>query len=520
MTPATQPKIDAPRLPLQRPKTAYAGPRLMPAYSYPQHGRRSVSLSTLRPLILIGGVVLMSLLATDWLAGLSLVVLWGAWKYLSREPGPPVIAAAFTHQWLQVTVAIFYAAVTGRRVIQMDTSDYRPMILIGLGSVVAMFAGFYLTAGWRARTRATTSAFQLPVKFSTIATAYAVSIALAGALLSFAWSHPELTQVILVMALVRYVLLYLLVRRLATPTMRWGWILLVLLAEVALGFGGFFADFRQPIAIVSIALLGVVNRRRARTWVMLGFLGVLAIGAGVVWTALKPILRRQYDYSQSDTERLRSVAEVAGVSMAKSGDAWLFHADTTVSRVWAIYYPALAVARVPSVVPHENGALLAFVIRHLLSPRILFPDKPALPSDSDKVRKYSGVWVAGREVKTSYAFGYAAESYVDFGVPLMFFPIFVLGMLLGATYSVLMRSIEHAELRTAAIVVVFWSVMSMFETSWVMMVGRGLTQIVVLGAAAVAVDRMVLRRRRKTAPARRAYGGGNAAASIGMSIRV
>lgn len=462
----------------------------------------------------------MSLLATDWLAGLSFVVLWGGWKYLSREPGPPVVAAAFTHQWLQVTVAIFYAAITGRRVIQMDTSDYRPMILIGLGAIIAMFAGFYLVAGWRTRSRATIPTFQLPVKFFAIAIAYVASVAVAGGLSTFAWEHPELTQVILVLALVRYVLLYLLVRRLATPKLRWGWILLLLLAEVAIGFGGFFADFRQPIAIVGIALLGVVNPRKARTWVILGFLAILAVATGVVWTALKPILRRDYDYSQSDTGRLSNVAQAASLSLSKTGDAWLFHADTTVSRIWTIYYPALAVERVPSVVPHENGALLAFVIRHLLTPRFLYPDKPSLPSDSDKVRKYSGVWVAGRETKTSYAFGYAAESYVDFGIPLMFFPIFVLGILLGAAYKVLTWSIRHVELRTAAIVVVFWSVMSMFETSWVMMVGRGLTQIVVLGAAAVAADRLVLRKRDEEAEARRVYASNSVVACIGQSVRV
>jgi len=462
----------------------------------------------------------MSLLATDWLAGLSLIVLWLGWKYLSREPGPPVIAAAFTHQWLQVTVAIFYAAITGRRVIQMDTSDYRPMVLIGLGAVIALFAGFYLTAGWRARTRANASVFLLPVTFSTIAIAYVTSVGAAGWLSTFAWAHPGLTQIILVLALVRYVLLYLLVRRLATPKLRWGWILLLLLSEVAIGFGGFFADFRQPIAIVGIALLGVVNPRKARTWVILGFLAALAIASGVVWTALKPILRRDYEYSQSDTGRLSNVAQVASLSLNKTEDAWLFHADTTVSRIWTIYYPALAVARVPSVVPHENGALLAFVIRHLLTPRFLFPDKPDLPSDSDKVRKYSGVWVAGRETKTSYAFGYAAESYVDFGIPLMFFPIFILGVLLGAAYKLLTSSIRHVELRTAAIVVVYWSVMSMFETSWVMMVGRGFTQIVVLGVTAVAADRLVRRKRDEEAEARRVYAGNSVIACIGQSVSV
>ena len=105
--------------------------------------------------------------------------------------------------------------------------------------------------------------------------------------------------------------------------------------------------------------------------------------------------------------------------------------DFFVDRLWAVYYPALALQRVPRVLPHENGQILWAAVRHILTPRLFFPDKPNIASDSDMVRKYSGVWVAGAEVDTSIAFGYAAEAYVDFAVPLMFLPILVWGLLLG-----------------------------------------------------------------------------------------
>ena len=42
---------------------------------------------------------------------------------------------------------------------------------------------------------------------------------------------------------------------------------------------------------------------------------------------------------------------------------------------------------------------------------ILFPDKPPVINPSNLVRKYSGVWVSGKESGTSFAFGYAAESF-------------------------------------------------------------------------------------------------------------
>jgi hypothetical protein len=56
-------------------------------------------------------------------------------------------------------------------------------------------------------------------------------------------------------------------------------------------------------------------------------------------------------------------------------------------------------------------------LKHLVTPRVLFPDKGILASDSEFVRKYTGIPVAGADQNTSIAFGYAAESYIDFGIP-------------------------------------------------------------------------------------------------------
>jgi hypothetical protein len=55
--------------------------------------------------------------------------------------------------------------------------------------------------------------------------------------------------------------------------------------------------------------------------------------------------------------------------------------------MWTIYYPALAVERVPSILPHTNGAILNDALTHIVTPRVFFPDKPELMSDSEKVRK-------------------------------------------------------------------------------------------------------------------------------------
>jgi hypothetical protein len=165
-----------------------------------------------------------------------------------------------------------------------------------------------------------------------------------------------------------------------------------------------------------------------------------------------------------------------------------------VERLWVIYYPALAVTDVPAFLPHENGAILWAALRHVLTPRLLFPEKDTLVSDSEMVRKYSGVWVAGPEQGTSVAFGYAAEAYVDFGVPWMFVPVFIYGLLMGIVYQWFFQTIRHRELAFALITVVFWLSLYLFERSWIKTLGFSVTLIVYIGGAVLLLDLVLFRR--------------------------
>jgi len=478
-------------------------PALAPYRRTPYYGDRyhaqSGGFRHFAVIVLIFGAAILTVLADDWIAFLALVTLWLGWRYLPREPGAPIAAAAFTYQWMQVTIAIFYAAITGREIMDMRLVDYRPMILVGLASVVAMFGGYLIGAGFYRRRRPAVPrvVVQMPVSLAQIVVCYAASVALTGTLLHFAWNTPKLTQVILVLSLARYGLLFILVTRLLGPPPRWGWIALIALMEVALGFGGFFADFRQPLVIIAIAVMGKLDLRRPRTWAAIGAISISAVTAGIAWTGIKPVIRIGFEESTSTVDRIVRAASTAKVVLGDDPQAWQRETDGFVSRLWQVKYPAMALARVPAVLPHENGAILWSVLVHIFTPRFLFPEKGELPSDSEKVRKYAGIWVAGRETGTSYAFGYAAESYVDFGIPLMFFPIFFYGLLMGVARRHLVRLIRHSELRDGAIAIIFWSSLYLFETSWVMMVGQAITQLVTIGGGAVLIDHALSRKRVK-----------------------
>src|SRR6185503_7132858 len=165
--------------------------------------------------------------------------------------------------------------------------------------------------------------------------------------------------------------------------------------------------------------LEVFNRRNKEHWmaITVAIVGVSVLG--LVWMGIRTDYRKEYvEVDQFSNSRSRRVERVGDLTSAffknNAADVWAT-ADSLVDRMWTIYYPALAVERVPKVLPHTDGAFLRDALVHVVTPRVFFPEKAELMSDSDKVRKYSGAFVAGRESNTSIAFGYSAEAYVDFG---------------------------------------------------------------------------------------------------------
>ena len=446
-------------------------------------------------------------LAGDWIGAVSVLVLWAAWRFLpADEGGPPVLAMALTFQWVQVTAGLWYHAVTGIRLPAIDLSDYRRMVLIGLGCLLALLLGLRAGIGLVRPTGARLDEVKPVFGWPALVSVYLVSVALTGSLQELAWDTPSLTQGILALTYARFALLFLMFRRLSQRRIRIARIAVILAGEVALGFTGYFAGFREPMMMAAMALTGAFDRRKVRHWLMLGALGCLMLLSGVIWMGIRTEYRRDFEdqvFARSREARLDRIGTLSYKWVDRSPNEVLSDVDLFVDRLWAVYYPALAVSRVPSAVPHEDGDILWSAVVHALTPRLLFPDKPPVESDSEKVRRYAGVLVAGADENTSIAFGYAGEAYVDFGVPLMFVPVLAFGLLMGTAYHGLLRVIRHRELAVGAVTVIFWLSLYLFERSWINMLGLSLTLIAYLGGVTLLVDRYLLSRRAAPRAARR-----------------
>lgn len=453
--------------------------------------------------IVMAAAVVAFFLTGDWLGAAGVIVLWAGWHFLPNIGGPPVLQLAFTHQWVQVFLGVYYHGMTGRKLEAVELSDYRPMVMIGMGCLLALLVG--LVAGVKLFKRIfKTETESLPEMLSlrALVIGYAASFAVVGGVTAVAWQVPGFTQAIISLSFLRLALLFLLLRKLVWPKLQTTWIVLILVVEVAIGITGFFAGFREPLAIAAVVLLERFEVKNLRHWVVFGGLAAAALFLAVLWTAVKGDYRAKFVSDQafagSTETRLSYIGSALGNFVFGEGGEVADQMDTLVDRLWVVYYPALAVSRVPQELPHTNGEILQAAVLHVLTPRFLFPDKAALRSDSEMVRKYSGVWVAGGEddtseqSDTSIAFGYAAESYLDFGVPWMFAPVLIWGLAMGMVYGLFFRLIVHRELAIAVGTVIFWLSLYIFERSWVKTLGQSATMIVYLTLVTVLIDRFLL----------------------------
>ena len=235
------------------------------------------------------------------------------------------------------------------------------------------------------------------------------------------------------------------------------------------------SDFKDLLFVVFIVLLSewrpwlrsASDRRRNHVIVVgAAALGLTLLVLGLVWQArIKPQWRAETASGVVQGSPVERMAQF--FSTAASSASSLDIDDATAllaARVSSgIGYFSLVVDRVPRIIPYEDGALTWRAIEHVLEPRILFPDKPGLGSDSWLVSSYAGLHVAGAEQNTSVGLGYIAEMYIDFGVPGMFLALFLYGVFLGSVEAGLRWASPSWQLFGGAVIVMYVQHLSNYD---------------------------------------------------------
>lgn len=211
---------------------------------------------------------------------------------------------------------------------------------------------------------------------------------------------------------------------------------IVLAYEVFIGIMGYFSGFKQVLFVLLLAGSGAYSLGAIRSTNLLIACAVL-LGMLSFWQAIKAPYRTFLSQGEQ--------AQVVKVSVG-SRVRWLYDALPQVTtsdlaegvsdgarRLSYVEYFGHSLQAVPGSIAHTQGKLWKEAVLHPLMPRLLFPGKPVI-NDSDRTNAYTGVYVAGTDRGTSISIGYVGESYIDFGIPGMFAPIFLWGWLVGWCY--------------------------------------------------------------------------------------
>jgi hypothetical protein len=456
-------------------------------------------MSGTRALILVIAAAAVAYFWTGQLmASAAVVLVAAAWAWAPRADGPPVIAIALSFHITQITIGYFYEPWSQSVLMPYSARRLDDMIGLSLLGVAAMLAGLYIGARpvWFAARQGGPPA--IPLKLTTLLLVYVAFVLGSDLLRRIAADMPALTQPLFALLYLRLGVLYLVLRRLVSAG-QWGLAATLLTMEIVVGATGFFSVFKEPLLIAIITLSEQFDARRSGHWLAVAGLAVAVLFGGVLWIGIRGDLRAdlQAGYEASTVERIVRLQELSSRWWAQDRWEQRMTLDLLVERLWDVYYPALALERVPSAVPHQDGAQLNAALQHIFAPRILFPDKPPLPNESEMVRRFAGIRVAGEEQGTTIAFGYTIESYIDFGVPTMFLPIFLYGVAMGVAFGLLRRAIQNSELAVATLTTIFLLSLHAYNQAWARMLGNSLTLAVYVGGIVVVADWYLRQSRRR-----------------------
>jgi hypothetical protein len=218
------------------------------------------------------------------------------------------------------------------------------------------------------------------------------------------------------------------------------YLIAIMTFEILSGITGFFADFRLPIMVLAVAALTARPSLRLSTLLIVAVIVALTVALASFWSEIKNDYRVYaseglggQNVSQSFEGRLGYIYDAAAkFDGAQFADGF----NKLLDRQSYIDFLGATMNYVPEMVSHEDGRLVGNAIMNMLMPRILFPDKPPLPDDTQVTSMYTGIrfYSAG---DTSISIGYLGELYIDFGYYGALLGMALLGIVFGFGYRIL-----------------------------------------------------------------------------------
>jgi len=371
-------------------------------------------------------------------------------KLLWRPGQPPMLLLLAAIHLLQVTTGLFYANAMGVNINSLSEYgvDLENATFVALGSVVCLILGMRLgdvgqpiwspaVAEAEARNWSPRSAFRF----------FVVTLAIALVFGSLSTLSEGVRQLFLAGASVQWIGIYVLAYVCLLQKRGFIYLLVAVGIEVAIGFSGYFGEFRTVLLVLLVAFASARAKVNFQAIILTIVTAALALVLMAYWSAIK----EDYRAFINDGTRAQAVLvpledRVAYlVDHANNMDANSLATgfDLLIKRISYVEFFGATLHFVPDGRPHENGAMTMAAISHIFLPRLLFPDKAPLPNDTKVTRAYTGLPLT-TESGVSISIGYPGELYIDYGVFGMMACMGIIGFFYGKASRFIQQHFDSA----------------------------------------------------------------------------
>jgi hypothetical protein len=336
--------------------------------------------------------------------------------------------------WLQIVGAVVTADLTGSVISEGFRGTYSVKAIIYSLCAISVLAlgmrsgtqlGQWLFRFSVRRTGGSLAGDEYGVRLNRLMLCYFVSLAVAQALGAVAAHVPGLAQPVLALGLIRFVCLYLIAAVVFESGGGYGWLILVAVLEMITGLVGFFANYKEAPIVMLIAFASSRRPVSARMWIFSMAAVVAVAWASLFWTSVKTEYRHLIVGNPIE-QRLAWMQQRFSGGSVDYGKAVV----ALFQRIGYTELYAAVIARADAgSLPRKSGGYYVSAVQHVLTPRILFPDKQAL-NDSKLTTALLGLRI---QSDTSIGIGYVAQAHVDFGFPGLLLPMLVIGVMLGVS---------------------------------------------------------------------------------------
>ncbi|HTC00748.1 MAG TPA: hypothetical protein VK705_08700 [Ferruginibacter sp.] len=400
---------------------------------------------------------------------------------LQRPYKSPIFSFIAFQHYLQIIAGVLLCNYLGQDIDYSAPFRSTATITSSIGLVFLMLPVIYVQAGFPVQNRESLTISINRFSIDKVMYAYIISFFIANFLLGIAFVFGGLTQIILWLTSVKWILFLLFGYMCILKNEKKRIFYLFVVLEFITGFYSFFSDFKTVLYFVLILLLSLIEEVDLKSF----FYGLLIVAVLVLLALFWTNVKDRYRAFLNGGEKSQNVTvngddalnKLYDLSNNTTGDNLEGSIPQLLDRVQYTYFFAKTIQRVPDIIPYQNGNNWLDNIEFVTTPRYFNPDKPVL-DQSEKASHYTGIHLSGRNKGASFSLGYFAECYIDFGIYGMMVALFFMGIIYALIYNHLLKKSSDNLIFNYCVVGAFFMDFNPYATDGTYLIGRLISGVV------------------------------------------